>query len=111
MQAPHYGPTQQVKSRDGSIDGELVGRMVPGGKFSKLQIGMKMPGVLAPVGGMDGHETGKCWIPFYLAGDARRIEAFYKGEGCLTFTGGNAWGGGENRLTRIMGTQRTDCME
>ncbi|MEO9101104.1 MAG: hypothetical protein ABI212_05580 [Burkholderiaceae bacterium] len=75
---------------------------------------MKMPEVLAPVGGpdgMDGHETGKRWIPFYLAGDARRIEAFYKGEGCLTYTGGNAWSGGGNRLIRITGTQRTDCME
>ncbi|MEP6557399.1 MAG: hypothetical protein ABJB17_02885 [Burkholderiales bacterium] len=75
---------------------------------------MKMPEVLALVGGSDGmdsHETGKRWIPFYFGGDARRIEAFYKGEGCLTYTGGNAWGGGENRLTRIMGTQRTDCME
>ncbi len=114
VQAPDYGPTQQVKSRDGSIDSELVGRMVPSGKFSKLQICMKMPEVLALVGGpdgMDSHETGKRWIPFYFGGDARRIEAFYKGEGCLTYTGGNAWGGGENRLIRITGTQRTDCME
>ncbi len=113
-QAPDYGPTQRVKSRDGSIDGELVGRVVPGGKFSKLQIGMKMPEVLALIGGpdgMDSHETGKRWIPFYFGGDARRIQAYYKGEGCLTYTGGNAWGGGENRLIRITGTQRTDCME
>ncbi|MEO9101938.1 MAG: hypothetical protein ABI256_05515 [Rhodoferax sp.] len=75
---------------------------------------MKMPEVLALVGGSDGmdsHETGKRWIPFYFGGDARRIEAFYKGEGWLTYIGGNAWGGGENRLTRIMGTQRTDCMK
>lgn len=113
-QTPDYGPTQTVKSRDGSIDGEIVGSVVPGGKFSKLQIGMKMPEVLALVGGpdgMDSHETGKRWIPFYFGGDARRVEAFYKGEGCLTYTGGNAWGGGDNRLIRITGTQRTDCME
>lgn len=114
VQAPDYGPTQQVKSRDGSIDGELVGRVVPGRKFSKLQIDMKMPEVLALMDGpddMDSHETGKRWIPFYFGGDARRIQAFYQGEGCLTYTGGNAWSGGENRLIRITGTQCTDCME
>ena len=96
-QTPNYGSIQKVKSRDGSVDGELVGTVVPGGKFSKLQIGMKMPEVLRLVGGpdgMDSHETGKRWIPFYFGGDARRIQAYYKGEGCLTYTGGNAWGGG-----------------
>lgn len=110
----NYGAIQKVKSRDGTFDGEVVGTMVPGGKFSKLRIGMLMPEVLALVGGPDGmntHETGKRWIPFYFGGDARRVEVFYKGEGCLTYTGGNAWGGGDNQLIRITATQRTDCTE
>jgi hypothetical protein len=109
-----YGPIKKVKSRDGTVEGEVIGTVVPGGKFSKLQIGMLMPEVLALVGGPDGmnsHETGKRWIPFYFGGDARRIEVFYKGEGCLTYTGGNAWGGGDNQLIRITATQRTDCTE
>lgn len=108
------GPIRQVKSRDGAFEGEVIGTVVPGGKFSKLQIGMLMPEVLALVGGPDGmntHETGKRWIPFYFGGDARRVEVFYKGEGCLTYTGGNAWGGGDNQLMRITATQRTDCTE
>ena len=109
-----YGPVRKVKSRDGAFDGEVIGTVAPNGKFSRLQIGMFMPEVLALVGGPDGmstHETGKRWIPFYFGGDARRIEVFYKGEGCLTYTGGNAWGGGDNQLIRITGTQRTDCTE
>ena len=109
-----YGPVKKVKSRDGSYEGEIVGTVVPNGKFSKLQIGMSMPEVLALVGGPDGmstHETGKRWIPFYFGGDARRVEVFYKGEGCLTYTGGNAWGGGDNQLIRITGTLRTDCTD
>jgi hypothetical protein len=109
-----YGHVQKVKSRDGSFEGEVLGTVVPNGKFSKLQIGMLMPEVLALVGGPDGmstHETGKRWIPFYFGGDARRVEVFYKGEGCLTYTGGNAWGGGDNQLIRITATLRTDCTE
>ena len=109
-----YGPTRKVKSKDGDFEGELIGTVVPGGKFSRLQIGMFMPEVLALVGGPDGmasHETGKRWIPFYFGSDARRVEVFYKGEGCLTYTGGNAWGGGDNKLVRITATQRTDCTD
>ncbi len=109
-----YGPVRTVKSRDGKFEGELLGTVVQGGKFSKLQIGMPMNEVLGLIGGPDGtdsHETGKRWIPFYFGGDARRIEVLYKGEGCLTYTGGNPWGGGENQLIRITATQRLDCME
>jgi hypothetical protein len=110
----YYGPTQKVKSPNGEFEGEVIGTVAPGGKFSKLQIGMLMPEVLALVGGPDGmvtHETGKRWIPFYFGSDARRVEVFYKGEGCLTYTGGNPWGGGDNTLIRITATARTDCTE
>ena len=109
-----YGPITIVKSRDGRGTGEIVGTIAPGSKFAKLQIGMMMSEVTALIGGADGqlsHETGKRWIPFYFANDARRVEAFYKGEGCLTYTGGNPWGGGDNELIRITATTRTDCMD
>ena len=39
--------------------------------------------------------------PFYLGDDARRIVVHHKGEGCLTFTGGKIWGGGEHVLIRM----------
>ncbi len=61
-QASSYGPTKNVRSSDGEIDDEIIGNVVAGGKFSKLQMGMKMSEVLALVGGpdgMDSHETGK----------------------------------------------------
>ena len=33
-------------------------------------------------------ETGKRWIPFYFGQDAIRLQAVYKGEGCLIFSVG-----------------------
>jgi len=112
--ATPYGPTRIVKSRDGRFEGEMVGNAAAGSKFSKLAIGMTMNEVMASVGGPDGmtsNETGKRWIPFYFGNDARRIQVFYKGEGCLTYTGGNAWGGGGNELIRITATSKLTCME
>jgi len=47
------------------------------------------------------YESGKRWIPFYFGNDARRVQAFYKGEGCLIVTGGNAWGGAGGDLIQI----------
>jgi hypothetical protein len=96
--------TRIVKSRDGKFDGEVVGTPAPGSKFAKLQIGMEFNEVTQLIGGpasMDSHETGKRWIPFYFGNDARRMEVQYPGEGCLTFTAGNVWGGGGNELIRI----------
>ncbi|MGN6525118.1 MAG: hypothetical protein ACTHL8_01905 [Burkholderiaceae bacterium] len=94
----------KVKSRDGSFDGEMIGTPAPGSKFAKVKIGMEFNEVSALIGGpssLDSHETGKRWIPFYFGNDARRMEAIYNGEGCLTFTAGNVWGGGGNELIRI----------
>jgi hypothetical protein len=117
QRTPAAAPTDEtrtVKSRDGRFEGEIVGTIAPGSKFSKLLIGMEQNEVLTLIGGPDSintHETGKRWIPFYYGNDVRRIEVFYKGEGCLTFTGGNAWGGGGNELIRITATTRTDCTD
>lgn len=73
-------------------------------RFAKLKLGMDLPQVtrlIGPYDGMVGSETAKRWIPFYLGNDARRGIALYKGEGCLTFTGGNFWSAGGNELIRI----------
>lgn len=80
-----------VKSRNGQFDGEIVGTPAPNSKFAKLQIGMTMGEVSSLIGGPDDmirHETGKRWIPFYFGNDAERIQVLYRGEGCLTHTGG-----------------------
>ena len=109
-----FGPTRVVKSRDGKFDGEIVGTPARNSKFAKLQIGMQMEEVTALIGGPDNivrHETGKRWIPFYFGSDAQRMQALYRGEGCLTYTAGNVFGGGGNTLIRITATPLTTCME
>jgi hypothetical protein len=94
-----------VKSRDGRFDGEVIGTPAPDSKFAKLAIGMSNDEVQeiftrAP-DRFHTYESGKRWIPFYFGNDARRMQALYKGEGCLIFTGGNIWGGGGSELIQI----------
>ncbi len=103
-----------VKSRDGSFEGEMVGTPAANSKFAKLQIGMTMREVTALIGGPDDmirHETGKRWIPFYFGNDAQRLQVIYKGEGCLTYTGGNVFGGGDSELIRITAAPKDDCLD
>lgn len=101
-----------VKSRDGKFEGEVFGAPAPGGQFSKLQIGMEFQEVTKLIGAphnMHTHETGKRWIPFYYGNDARRMQTLYRSEGCLTFTGGNIWGGGGNELVAIHHDKSEKC--
>ena len=94
--------------------GEIVGTPRPGGKFAKLKIGMTMREVNGLIGAPDDlvrHETGKRWIPFYFGDDAQRMQALVKNEGCLTYTGGNVFGGGGNQLIRIEVDPSGKCLE
>lgn len=78
-----------VKSADGLIKGEIVGTPAPGSKFDKLKIGMTLEQVENLIGrpnDTDSRITGKHYQPFYFGGDTQRTEAFYKGEGQLTFS-------------------------
>jgi hypothetical protein len=103
-----------VKSRDGSFEGEMVGTPTANSKFAKLQIGMTMREVSSLIGGPDDmirHETGKRWIPFYFGNDAQRLQVIYKGEGCLTYTGGNVFGGGDSELIRITAAPKGGCLD
>ncbi len=97
--------TRVVKSRDGSYTGEIVGVPAAGSKFASLQIGMGMNEVQEILGRMPdrfhAYESGKRWIPFYFGNDARRVQALYRGEGCLIFTGGNVWGAAGGDLIQI----------
>jgi len=94
-----------VKSRDGKFEGEVIGQTRPGSKFARLQIGMQMSEVQNVFGRapdrLHTYESGKRWIPFYFGNDARRMQVLYKGEGCLIFTDGNAWGGAGGDLVTI----------
>ena len=103
-----------VKSKDGTFDGEIIGTAQPDSKFSKLEIGMMMSEVSGLIGAPDNlsqHETGKRWIPFYFGPDVKRIEVVYKGEGCLTYTGGNQFGAGGNKLIRISVDPNGACFQ
>ncbi len=97
--------SQTVKSRDGTYDGEIIGKARPGSKFATLKIGMDMQEVQTALGRapdrLHTYESGKRWIPFYFGNDARRMFVLYKGEGCLTFTGGGAFGGSGGDLIGI----------
>lgn len=102
--APSGQVVQSVKSKDGSFTGEISGTPVAGSKFAQIQIGMRADEIQKLIGAPDelySYHTGKRWIPFYLGDDARRIVVHHKGEGCLTFTGGKIWGGGEHVLIRM----------
>jgi hypothetical protein len=98
-------PSKTVKSRDGSYTGEVAGVPVAGSKFSTLQIGMEMGEVQEIMGRgperFHTYESGKRWIPFYFGNDARRMQVFYKGEGCLIFSSGGAFGGSGGDLLSI----------
>lgn len=102
--APSGQPVQSVKSMDGSFTGEISGTPAAGSKFAQIGIGMRADEIQKRIGPPDelySFHTGKRWIPFYLGDDARRIVLHHKGEGCLTFTGGKIWGGGEHVLIRM----------
>jgi hypothetical protein len=101
---PGTGERRIAMSKDGSFEGEIVGIAAPGSRFAQLQIGMEALPVQRLIGipdAMHAHETGKRWIPLYFGTDARRMITYYKGEGCLTFTGGRDWGAGGQELIRI----------
>lgn len=101
-----------VKSIDGSFEGEIFGTIRPNSRFAKIKIGMSMQQVNALIKApddMNSHETGKRWIPFYYGGDVRLTEALYKGEGCLTYTGGNQFGGGAGTLIAITADPSGKC--
>jgi hypothetical protein len=96
-------------------EGEIVGTPLPGGGFAKLTIGMDMQRTQEIMGRTPDrfhtYESGKRWIPFYFGTDARRLQAYYKEEGCLTFTNGNAWGGGGGELILIENDTSGACYQ
>ena len=103
--AANDGQTREVPSQDGSFTGEIVGTPAEDSKFAQLQIGMSMQDVQelmdrAP-DRFHTYESGKRWIPFYFGNDATRLQALFRGEGCLIFTGGNVWGGAGGDLIKI----------
>ena len=113
--APAASESKTAKSRDGTYEGEIIGKARPGSKFAALKIGMDMQEVQDAMGRVPDrfhtYESGKRWIPFYFGNDARRMQALYKGEGCLTFTGGNVWGSAGGDLIGIQHDASGACYQ
>jgi hypothetical protein len=109
------GKGRAVKSRDGKFEGEVIGQPRAGSKFATLQIGMQMSEVQNVFGRapdrLHTYESGKRWIPFYFGNDARRMQALYRGEGCLVFSDGNAWGGAGGDLVSIEHDPSGNCYQ
>ena len=104
--------TSTPKSKESRAEGQIVGTPSKNSKFAKLQPGQTFRQVGELIGQPDDitrHETGKRWIPFYYGGDAQRLQVYYKNEGCLTYTGGNVFGGGGNELIRITVDPKGGC--
>jgi len=104
-----------VKSQDGSFEGEVIGTPAADSKFAQLRIGMSMSEVQnimdrAP-DRSHSYESGKRWIPFYFGNDARRMQALFRGEGCLVFTDGNVWGGSGGELIQIHADASGACYQ
>jgi hypothetical protein len=90
-----------VRSYDGRFDGEISGTPAPESRFAKVKIGMELEQVHKLIGEPDqlySHNTGKNWIPFYFGADGRRVVTHYRGEGCLTYSGGGLFNSSKQLL-------------
>ncbi|KAF0814954.1 hypothetical protein IGB42_00030 [Andreprevotia sp. IGB-42] len=78
-------------SKEGDFEGEIVGTVAPGSKFSKLSIGIsrkQAEKLIGKPGATKTYQPGKNWIEVSGAlfeKDRYRYETFYKGEGRLLF--------------------------
>ena len=87
--APARTDGRKVKSKDGKISGEIFGTPAAKSKFAQLEIGMSRGRVEKLIGVPDDsqtHITGRSFQPFYFGGDTQRYQAFYQGEGQLTYS-------------------------
>jgi hypothetical protein len=104
---PKIAPATNAKTPanvTGNNTGTVAGTIAPGSKFSKVKLGMQFEAVNELIGtpnSLSRNETGKRWIPFYFGSDVLRLQASYKGEGCLTYTGGNQFGSSGGELIAI----------
>ena len=92
-----------VKSKDGTYDGEVYGNIPPNSKWARLQIGMHQSEVERVIGvsnNVRAYVTGKAFIPFYFGSDSHRYEVVYPGQGSVAYTGGT-FGGGMGVLMMI----------
>ncbi len=79
----------------------LTGKPRAGSKFAKIHPGMsrqEVESLIGPPTSINGHITGKQFIPFYYGGDTYRTDWYYKNEGELTFANISYAGRGEHLI-------------
>ena len=110
--AAETGPLATGQSRtvtmDNGDEGELVGTPAPGSKFSKIKLNMnkrQVENLIGPPDDETSHITGKAFIPFFFGGDTNRLQAFYQGEGQLTYSP-RSFGAQPTQLIRIEANPR-----
>lgn len=80
-------PVREVMGRE-RVEGRIIGRLAPGGRFFALEIGMSRTEVEKLIGqprSIDAQSAGISWVPYYFGSDAWSTESYYKGEGRLVF--------------------------
>jgi hypothetical protein len=73
-------------------------------KIDRVQQGMRATEVQELMGRPDAEKTyitGKQFIPWYFGPDTTRTTWFYKGQGRVTFKGGNVFGSGGSGVMQI----------
>jgi hypothetical protein len=78
----------QIEDEDQADDKEY--EAPPGTLFKKIAKGMSyrhVTDLIGPPSDTKEYMTGKNFIPFYMGTDTVRLEAIYKGQGRITFTG------------------------
>jgi hypothetical protein len=92
----YEAPPGQQRNQDDQMDDEEYApppeeyAAPPGTLFKKIAKGMSYQHVtdlIGPPNDTKEYMTGKNFIPFYMGTDNVRLEAIYKGQGRITFTG------------------------
>ena len=87
------GHGKKVVGRDG-WRGEILGTPAPGGRFSRLQIGMtvaEVASILGPPSDQGSYITGQAFNPFSFGAGKSRYEMVYKNQGRLIFDSPSAF--------------------
>jgi hypothetical protein len=91
-QAQVQQPADPATARESKSAAPEPAKVPEQGRFRHLLVGMhtdEVNEVLAKApDGYHTYESGKRWIPFYFGQDAVRLQALFKGEGCLVFSVG-----------------------
>jgi hypothetical protein len=102
------GHGKKVEGRDGWT-GEILGKVAPGSRFSRLQIGMPVAEVVRLLGSpsdQGAYITGQAFNPFWYGSGKSRYEMVYKNQGRLIFDSPSAYSGSSPSLVWIINSSK-----